>query len=381
VSTPRIIHQIWTGHNPIPYNLKEHMASWKKVHPNWEYKLWLPEDLDNLHMQNQSLYNAARDEAPEDWLRWRADIARLEILNQFGGVYADTDTHCLKPFDELLDAEGAWFAESPNLLGHATNAVCAGPPSDVAFETLLTEMRFNAAKFPSGTRIHERVGPAYTDRVLQREPHLAAIMPWYYFAGQSIKERDAGKPVDLSRAFCHHVYDNTTRHQAKNQVAAFKFAADTLTSVGVPVVLTFGMVLGHIREGRILPWDMDIDLTIWPEDVALVRRAFQARGCKFTRDRASQMWPYHSGIKIDLHTFYENTENNTIYHLLGKGEKYTAAFPAYLFDNMTRSVFYSRDVWLPSPAEEYIEYNYGPDWRTPIKEWRWDIDTRAIVKD
>ncbi len=91
---PKTIHQIWVG-GPLPQKYKGIKQSWKRLHPNWEYKLWTDADVKDLDMQNRELYNQATN------IGQKADILRCEILNQFGGVYVDMDFECLKPLDEL----------------------------------------------------------------------------------------------------------------------------------------------------------------------------------------------------------------------------------------------------------------------------------------
>ena len=89
---PKIIHQIWLG-SEFPEKYKAFQQSWVKHHPDWEYKLWQEADIANLVMQNRDLYQAARNYGE------MSDIARYEILYQYGGLYVDTDYECLKPCD------------------------------------------------------------------------------------------------------------------------------------------------------------------------------------------------------------------------------------------------------------------------------------------
>jgi len=84
---PRIIHQIWFGN--IPSEIKEMMDTFSKDYirkfPGWRYILWDEKKLENLEMINREQYE---NEQKHDC---KSDIARLEILNKFGGVYLDSD--------------------------------------------------------------------------------------------------------------------------------------------------------------------------------------------------------------------------------------------------------------------------------------------------
>lgn len=365
---PPIIHRVWPGPDPVPYTFRAHAATFEHHNPGWEHRLWTVDDLDDLDMVNRDLYDRAKTEAPDDWLRWRADIARLEILYQYGGIYVDTDAECLKPLDPLLEYD-CWFAESPNAPGHATQAVFGCAPQHPHVGRLLDLLEASAAE-NRGRRINHRVGSRFVDR----NKGDVVVLPWRWFAGQSISDRDKGR-IGKAGGFINHRYFNTDRHRnSAAQVAAFKAAADILNETGVEWFLTSGLLLGHIREGRILPWDLDVDIGIWPDGVERVREAFQ--GWQFKRDFDSQMWPVHNKTKIDIHTHYR--DGDTVYKLHGKQQRIRMDYPAYLFD-LQPSVFYLRDCLIPSPPEEYLAHMYGDDWLTPKKEWKWDESPRNIT--
>ena len=91
---PKRIHQIWLG-SPVPDAYKKWIKSWKRLNPDYEYRLWTDEDVASLKLPNQEAYNSISNPGP------KSDILRFHILRQFGGIYVDTDFECLKPFDDL----------------------------------------------------------------------------------------------------------------------------------------------------------------------------------------------------------------------------------------------------------------------------------------
>jgi mannosyltransferase OCH1-like enzyme len=91
---PKIIHQIWLG-SPFPSAYKEWQNSWKKFHPDWEYRLWTDADVANLHLRHPEVYEGTKNFGA------RSDILRYEIIYKFGGLYADTDFECFKNFDDI----------------------------------------------------------------------------------------------------------------------------------------------------------------------------------------------------------------------------------------------------------------------------------------
>jgi hypothetical protein len=98
---PRSIHQLWIG-DPPPDWIKACMETVRELHPSWEYELWTERHLAELPMQHRDIYDHAdRYVLPGRVHQFRSDLARYEILLQFGGVWIDTDIEMLRPLDEL----------------------------------------------------------------------------------------------------------------------------------------------------------------------------------------------------------------------------------------------------------------------------------------
>lgn len=375
MTIPHLIHHIWPAHDPIPYTFRANIQTFQDKHPTWAHILWTPNPISKLSLRNQSLYDHALTHAPDDWIRWRADIARLEIIYQYGGVYSDMDVECLKPLDPLMDVVSCWVPESPNALGHATQALIAAEAKHPFLSHLLNELPISAERH-SNSRINHRVGSRFVDREYQGRQDVR-MLNWDLFAAQSITARDRGQQA-TPRGFVNHQYFNTDRHRnSAPQVAAFKAAAPLLDEAAPNWFLTSGMVLGHIREGRILPWDMDVDVGIWPEDVNKVRAIFQDAGWQFKRDTDNQMWPVHNKTKIDIHTHHR--EGSTVYKIHGPNQDIRMSHPAHLFEDMQPTIFYLQETRIPNPPEEYLAHMYGDDWLVVKKDWHWKNDPKNVT--
>jgi mannosyltransferase OCH1-like enzyme len=95
---PKIIHQIWFGEKTRPV---QWMDSWKEMHPDWTYMLWTENNLPPL--KNQGVYNLVKNHLTmTQRYPAMADIARAEILYEWGGVYIDADCECVNPLDQEL---------------------------------------------------------------------------------------------------------------------------------------------------------------------------------------------------------------------------------------------------------------------------------------
>ena len=91
---PKKIHQIWLG-GELPERYKRLTDSWLKYNPGWEYKLWTDSDIADFDFPNKHIFNSISN------LGMKADLLRIEILNKFGGLYADIDFECLKSFQDM----------------------------------------------------------------------------------------------------------------------------------------------------------------------------------------------------------------------------------------------------------------------------------------
>lgn len=96
---PRIIHQTWKERD-TPDEVRPFQASWQRYHPDWEYRFWTDMDCRRFLAEHYSWFLPIYDLYPEPIMR--TDTSRCFILHHFGGIYADLDYECLKPFDSLL---------------------------------------------------------------------------------------------------------------------------------------------------------------------------------------------------------------------------------------------------------------------------------------
>lgn len=93
---PKIIHYCWFGDKEMPELAQKCIASWKQYLPDYELRLWNEETFD------LDMYPYAREAYDNRKFAFVTDVVRLWALNEFGGIYMDTDVEILKPLDDLL---------------------------------------------------------------------------------------------------------------------------------------------------------------------------------------------------------------------------------------------------------------------------------------
>lgn len=97
---PKIIHYCWFGRGEKPELAKKCIASWKKSCPDFKIREWNEDNCDYLSIPFMAEAYAAKKYA------FVSDVMRLIVLEQYGGVYFDTDVEVLRDISPLLDDEG-----------------------------------------------------------------------------------------------------------------------------------------------------------------------------------------------------------------------------------------------------------------------------------
>ena len=94
---PKKIHYFWFGGGSKNSLLEKCIASWRISLPDYEIIEW---NETNYDVNKNPFTHKAFTEK-----RWAflSDFARLDVLNQHGGIYLDTDMEVLKSLTNFLD--------------------------------------------------------------------------------------------------------------------------------------------------------------------------------------------------------------------------------------------------------------------------------------
>ena len=94
---PKILHYIWFGSKPLTPLAEDCLASWKEHMPSWQIMQW---DETNFDITTAPLYVRQAYEVRK--FAFVSDYVRLWALEQYGGVYVDTDVKVLRSYEPLL---------------------------------------------------------------------------------------------------------------------------------------------------------------------------------------------------------------------------------------------------------------------------------------
>ncbi|MGJ1196374.1 glycosyltransferase family 32 protein [Sphingobacterium spiritivorum] len=93
---PKIIHYCWFGRGKMSDLALRCIDSWRKYLPDYEMILWNEDNFD-LH-----LFPYAEEAYQAKKYAFVTDVCRLYSLQEYGGLYMDTDVEILRPFSDTL---------------------------------------------------------------------------------------------------------------------------------------------------------------------------------------------------------------------------------------------------------------------------------------
>ena len=130
---PKIIHYCWFGRGEKPELAKKCIASWKKFCPDFEIREWNEDNCDYLAMPFMAEAYAAKKYA------FVSDVMRLIVLEQYGGVYFDTDVEVVRDISPLLDDEGFIGFENDRFVN--SGQVMAAVPHQPVVQDMIEEYK------------------------------------------------------------------------------------------------------------------------------------------------------------------------------------------------------------------------------------------------
>ncbi len=173
---------------------------------------------------------------------------------------------------------------------------------------------------------------------------------------------------------------------------------DRMEQSHIPYVLEAGTLLGLVREGRLLPWDNDIDFTItdrYLERLPMLISNLRQAGLRVkirTYNEAVGFIPAGSVrlIKVGVSSFpfikqdhiadifVKYKHQDQYFWSVGDPNPVLKSTPSTFYDQTTTLHVQGKSFSVPLDTHGYLAYHYGPSWKTPITNWDFRYDDHCI---
>jgi mannosyltransferase OCH1-like enzyme len=162
---PRIVHQLWKDRT-IPPRWAETVASVKRLHKGWQYRLWTDAEMvahvASRHPQLYPVFMGMNRHI------MRVDVFRYVLMHDFGGLYCDLDYEFLRPFN-YGEAEVVLTHEFQIAYGddgdRIANYVFASAPGHALWVDILEDMRAHPPHSNAAPDVCSLTGPGLVTRI------------------------------------------------------------------------------------------------------------------------------------------------------------------------------------------------------------------------
>jgi mannosyltransferase OCH1-like enzyme len=163
---PRIIHHVWIDPDfqpstlqTVPMDVLDNLLAWTNLETNYRQKIWLIHEIIDL-CQKQNLHDIATAIRSCRFPSMKADIARLLLLQVFGGFWADLKLHPNLRFLDRFSGYDLVLTEHfpkddlPDPTGHISNSFIGAVPSNPVIVRALQTVVENVNNRMAGSIYH-----------------------------------------------------------------------------------------------------------------------------------------------------------------------------------------------------------------------------------
>ena len=144
-----------------------------------------------------------------------------------------------------------------------------------------------------------------------------------------------------------------------------------LNKLNIRYFLHSGILLGAIREKGFIPWDWDVEIGVYSNEVIpkieLLLSEIKDSNffiIKYDKDTSTFKLDFKGKLPVDT----------TLYSILGWNNDKNRGFvwrkkskiPDHFFFNMKKIKLFNKYHFAPQPINEYLKYMYG-NWRKPLR--------------
>lgn len=200
---PKIIHFCWFGGQQKPSKVQKCIDSWHKYMSDYEFMEWNESNFDvNCNEYVKQAYENRK-------FAYVSDVARIKALDQYGGIYMDTDVMVYKSFDDLLDNRCILGFEEENYV--ATSFIACVPGHDLIKEFIgryENASFYNQDKSLDLTTNVQRLTDILVNRGLVRNNEFQNVGDISVYPQEYFSPYDYGNCIrkNTENTYCEHLF-------------------------------------------------------------------------------------------------------------------------------------------------------------------------------
>lgn len=164
----------------MPIDVRYFIRDIKENNPHIEHKLWTDNNLPKMPENVNLVYNKFGDKKQ---YAFQADVLRIFLIKEYGGIYLDADFNQIGSLDELFDYEN-FFCEWNKLLLNGTFGAKKGSE---LIEVACREINLT----------NDWYGPSWFTKVIDKQK--ANIMPFIEFEEKYAKHHALGSWLNIKK--------------------------------------------------------------------------------------------------------------------------------------------------------------------------------------
>ena len=222
---PKIIHFCWFGHGQYDEKTQYCMDTWEKICPDYKIMKWDEESFDI-----SSCRYAMQAYEKKRWA-FVTDYVRFKVLEEYGGIYMDTDMELLKPLEPFLGDEA--FLSFKQLYGEMklytlTSGIIGYRKGNPLFQPLIDQLESRSYLKEDG---EEDIAPI--------APFLTDVLVSHHFEQNNLFQRRDGIAVYPNEYLCPTLLDlEGTRIDVTEKTAAIHHFAGSWRTPEILAYLT-----------------------------------------------------------------------------------------------------------------------------------------------
>ena len=146
---------------------------------------------------------------------------------------------------------------------------------------------------------------------------------------------------------------------------------DILDELKIKYYLQTGILLGAIRNNNLIPWDWDVEFSVFSTDLKTKLFELQSRLqnsefniIKIDKDVYSIKIDFYGKLPPHTTSYTINGWNHDKVNKIFWRKKYKV--PEHFILNMKKINFFEKFHYAPYPPEKYLEFQYG-NWKKPLQ--------------